>query len=103
MEGMEKIQAIRTLVESAIVWRAQNLAWNVDIYKAETLLFRLIFKEGSQNPQAMDLLARIYTKKRANYGTRRSHFNPATRLFAEQPRKCRTLRNLRLRRSEDTK
>ncbi|GHV56555.1 peptidoglycan-binding protein [Synergistales bacterium] len=60
MDGMQKIKAVAALVESVLVWRAQHIAWNVDISKAEPILFRLIYKEGSENPQAMDLLARIY-------------------------------------------
>ena len=34
MDGMQKIKAVTALVESAIIWRAQYIAWNVDIYKA---------------------------------------------------------------------
>ena len=60
MDGMKRIEAVTSLVESAIIWRAQYIAWNIDMRKAELLLFRLIFKEKSKNPQAMDLLARIY-------------------------------------------
>jgi tetratricopeptide (TPR) repeat protein len=57
---MEKIAVLAALVESVIIWRAQHIAWNVDIRGAESLLFRMIYKEGVRNPQAMDLLARIY-------------------------------------------
>ena len=89
MDGIEKIQAIRTLVESAIIWRAQNLAWNVDIFKAETLLFRLIFKEGSQNPQAMDLLARIYFQQ-SKYEKARELWNKALALQPGNPALRRT-------------
>ncbi len=60
LDGMEKIRAVAALVESVIVWRAQHIAWNIGLYRAEPLLYRLIFKEGSQNSSAMDLLARIY-------------------------------------------
>ena len=60
MDGMKRIEAVTALVESSIVWRAQHIAWNVDVHRAEQLLFRLVFKEKSQSPQAMDLLGRIY-------------------------------------------
>jgi hypothetical protein len=90
---MEKIQAIRTLVESAIIWRAQYLAWNVDIYKAETLLFRLIFKEGSQSPQAMDLLARIYFQQ-SKYEKARELWNKALALQPGNPALRRTVREM---------
>jgi hypothetical protein len=89
LDGMEKIQAISTLVESAIIWRAQYLAWNVDIYKAETLLFRLIFKEGSQNPHAMDLLARIYFQQ-SKYEKARELWNRALALQPGNPALRRT-------------
>jgi LysM repeat protein len=89
LDGMEKIQAIRTLVESTIIWRAQYLAWNVDIFKAETLLFRLIFKEGSQNPQAMDLLARIYFQQ-SKYEKARELWKQALALQPGNPTLRRT-------------
>jgi LysM repeat protein len=89
LDGMEKVQAIRVLVESAIIWRAHNLAWNADIYKAETLLFRLIFKEGSQNPQAMDLLARIYFQQ-GKYEKARELWNKALALQPGNPALRRT-------------
>ncbi|MCL2683934.1 MAG: LysM peptidoglycan-binding domain-containing protein [Synergistaceae bacterium] len=81
LDGMEKVEAVAALVESAIIWRAQYIAWNVDIFKAESLLFRLIFKEGSQNPQAMDLLARIYFQQ-SKYEKARDLW---TRALALQP------------------
>lgn len=58
--GFQKVRAIASLVESSIIWRASYIAWNLGVDKAEPLLSRLIFDEGSQNPQAMDLLARVY-------------------------------------------
>ncbi len=64
LDGMQKVQAIASLVESAIVWRASYVAWNVGVEEAEPLLSRLLFKEGSQNSQAMDLLARVYFQQR---------------------------------------
>jgi LysM repeat protein len=86
---MEKIQAIKALVESTIIWRAQYIAWNVDIFKAEALLFRLIFKEGSQNPQAMDLLARIYFQQ-SKYEKARELWNMALSLQPGNPALRRT-------------
>lgn len=64
LDGIQKVRAITSLVESAIVWRASHIAWNLGIDKAEPLLTRLLFKEGSQNSQAMDLLARIYFQQK---------------------------------------
>jgi hypothetical protein len=84
LDGMQKIKAVASLVESAIVWRAQYVAWNVDIYKAEPLLFRLIFKEGSQNPQAMDLLARIYFQQ-SKYEKAKDLWNRASELQPGNP------------------
>jgi tetratricopeptide (TPR) repeat protein len=81
LDGIEKVKAVASLVESAIIWRAQYIAWNVDIFKAESLLFRLIFKEGSQNPQALDLLARIYFQQ-SKYEKARDLW---TRALALQP------------------
>ena len=49
LDGMQQVRAIAALVESTIVWRAQHIAWNVDLYQAERLLYRLIYKEGSRN------------------------------------------------------
>jgi nucleoid-associated protein YgaU len=89
MDGMQKIKAVAALVESAIVWRAQYIAWNVDIYKAEPLLFRLIFKEGSQNPQAMDLLARIYFQQ-SKYEKAKDLWNRASELQPGNPALKRT-------------
>jgi hypothetical protein len=89
LDGMEKIEAVASLVESAIIWRAQYIAWNIDIFKAETLLFRLIFKEGSQNPQAMDLLARIYFQQR-KYEKARDMWNRALALQPGNPALRRT-------------
>jgi LysM repeat protein len=94
LDGMEKAQAIGALVESSIVWRAQYLAWNVDIYKAETLLFRLIFKEGSQNPQAVDLLARIYFQQ-GKYEKARELWNKALALQPGNPALRRTAAEMR--------
>lgn len=89
LDGIEKIQAMASLVESAIIWRAQYIAWNVDIFKAESLLFRLIFKEGSQNPQAMDLLARIYFQQ-SKYEKARNLWNKALSLQPGNPALRRT-------------
>jgi LysM repeat protein len=86
---MEKVEAVAYLVESAIIWRAQYIAWNVDIFQAETLLFRLIFKEGSQNPQAMDLLARIYFQQ-SKYEKARDLWNKALALQPGNPALRRT-------------
>jgi hypothetical protein len=90
LDGMEKIEAVAALVESAIVWRAQYIAWNVDIFKAESLLSRLIFKEGSQNPQAMDLLARIYFQQ-SKYEKARDLWNKALALQPGNPALRRTV------------
>ena len=95
MDGMKRIEAVTSLVESAIIWRAQYIAWNVDLHKAEQLLFRLIFKEKSKNPQAMDLLARIYFQQ-GKYEKSKDLFlqarelqsgNPALRRVASQIQK----------------
>lgn len=64
LDGIQKVRAIASLVESAIVWRASLIAWNLGIEKAEPLLTRLLFKEGAQNCQAMDLLARVYFQQK---------------------------------------
>lgn len=89
LDGMEKIQAVAALVESVIIWRAQYIAWNVDIYKAEPLLFRLIYKEGSQNPMAMDLLARIYFQQ-SKYEKAKDLWNKALELQPGNPALRRT-------------
>jgi nucleoid-associated protein YgaU len=89
MDGMDKIKAIAALVESTIIWRAQYIAWNNDIYKAESLLVRLIFKEGVQNPQAMDLLARIYFQQ-SKYEKARDLWNRALELQPGNPSLRRT-------------
>jgi nucleoid-associated protein YgaU len=89
MDGMDKIRAVAALVESTIIWRAQHIAWNVDIFKAESLLFRLIFKEGVQNPQAMDLLARIYFQQ-GKYEKAKDLWNKATELQPGNPALKRT-------------
>jgi nucleoid-associated protein YgaU len=89
MDGMQKIKAVASLVESAIIWRAQYIAWNIDIYKAEPLLFRLIFKEGSRNPQAMDLLARIYFQQ-SKYEKAKDLWNRASELQPGNPALKRT-------------
>ena len=81
LDGMVKVDAMATLAESAIIWRAQYIAWNIDLSKAEALLFRLIYEEGSQNPQAMDILARIYFRQK-KYEKARDLWNQA---FALQP------------------
>lgn len=60
LEGYHRVEAIAALVESIIIWRAQWLARRGAMGEAEEILFRLIFREGSQNPDAMDLLGRIY-------------------------------------------
>ena len=93
LEGMEKVEAVAALVESAIIWRAQYIAWNVDIFKAESLLFRLIYKEGSQNPQAMDLLARIYFQQ-SKYEKARDLWNKALVLQPGNPALKRTAREM---------
>jgi LysM repeat protein len=89
IDGMDKVEAMAALVESVIVWRAQYIAWNVDIFKAETLLFRLIFKENSQNPQAMDLLARIYFQQ-GKYEKARGLWSKALALQPGNPALRRT-------------
>jgi tetratricopeptide (TPR) repeat protein len=89
MDGMQKIKAVAALVESAIVWRAQHIAWNIDIYRAEPLLFRLIFKEESQNPHAMDLLARIYFQQ-SKYEKAKDLWNRASELQPGNPALKRT-------------
>ena len=89
LDCMEKIEAVAALVESTIIWRAQYIAWNVDILQAEALLFRLIFKEGSQNPQAMDLLARIYFQQ-GKYEKARSLWSQALSLQPGNPALRRT-------------
>lgn len=63
LSDFQKIGALAALVESALIWRAGHIAWNVDLYKAEQILVRMIYKEGCENPQAMDLLARIYCQQ----------------------------------------
>ena len=60
LDGYQKIEAIASLVESVILWRGAYLARYGRLDQAEALLFRLLFKEGSRNPQAQDLLARVY-------------------------------------------
>jgi LysM repeat protein len=94
LDGMEKIEAVAALVESTIIWRAQYIAWNVDIFQAEALLFRLIFKEGSQNPQAMDLLARIYFQQ-GKYEKARSLWSQALELQPGNPALRRTAMEMR--------
>ncbi|MDR3254939.1 MAG: LysM peptidoglycan-binding domain-containing protein [Synergistaceae bacterium] len=89
MDGIQKIKAVASLVESAIIWRAQYIAWNMDIFKAETLLFRLIFRERSQNPQAMDLLARIYFQQ-SKYEKAKDLWNRASELQPGNPMLKRT-------------
>lgn len=63
VEGIQRIQAIATLVESVLVWRAQFIARTVGLDEAEVLLHRMIFREGCENPQAMELLGRILFQK----------------------------------------
>lgn len=89
LDGMEKIRAVAALVESVIVWRAQHIAWNVDPRKAEPLLVRLIYKEGSKNPDAMDLLARIYFQQ-GLYDKARALWNQAAELQPGNPALKRT-------------
>lgn len=89
LDGMDKIKAVSALVENVIVWRAEHVAWNVDIYKAEPLLFRLIYKEGSQNPDAMDLLARIYFQQ-SKYEKAKDLWNRAAELQQGNPALRRT-------------
>ena len=60
LDGLQRVDAIASLVESVLIWRASHIAWNTGLYPSEQLLVRLIYKEGCKNPQAMDLLARIY-------------------------------------------
>lgn len=64
LEGIAKSRITAPLAESVIVWRAQHIAWNVGLDEAERLLSRLVDQEGSQNPQALDLLARISFQKK---------------------------------------
>jgi nucleoid-associated protein YgaU len=87
--GMEKINAVTALVESVIIWRAQHIAWNVAIDKAEPLLFRLIYKEGVRNPQAMDLLARIYFQQ-GKYEKAKNLWDKAAELQPGNPAQHRT-------------
>jgi nucleoid-associated protein YgaU len=63
LEGIQRIQAIGSLVESVLVWRAQYMAANGSAEDAEALLHRMIFREGCENPQAMDLLGRLWFLK----------------------------------------
>jgi tetratricopeptide (TPR) repeat protein len=81
---MDKIESMAALVESVIIWRAQYIAWNADICKAETLLFHLVFKENSQDPRAMDLLARIYFQQ-GKYEKARDLWNKALALQPGNP------------------
>jgi hypothetical protein len=94
IDGMDKIGAMAALVESVIVWRAQYIAWNSDISMAETLLSRLVFKEGSRNPQAMDLLARIYFQ-RGKYEDARGLWDKALELQPGNPALRRTVEEMR--------
>jgi LysM repeat protein len=94
IDGIDKVEAMAALVESVIVWRAQYIAWNLDIFKAETLLFRLIFKEGSQNPQAMDLLARVYFQQ-GKYEKARGLWDKALELQPGNPALRRTVAEMR--------
>jgi LysM repeat protein len=94
IDEMDKIEAMAALVESVIVWRAQYIAWNVDIFMAETLLFRLIFREGSQNPQAMDLLARIYFQQ-GKYEKARGLWEKALELQPGNPALRRAVTEMR--------
>lgn len=89
LDGMQQVRAIAALVESTIVWRAQHIAWNVDLYQAERLLYRLIYKEGSRNPQAMDLLARIYFQQ-GRYEKAKDLFFRASELQPGNPALRRT-------------
>jgi tetratricopeptide (TPR) repeat protein len=84
IDEMNKNEGMAALVESIVVWRAQHIAWNMNIYKAETLLFHLVFKENSQNPQAMDLLARIYFQQ-GKYEKARDLWNKALALQPGNP------------------
>ena len=63
LDGLERIGALSSLVETTLISRAAHIAWNGDLYKAEQILLRMIFKEKRENPQAMDLLARIYCQQ----------------------------------------
>ena len=93
IDGMDKVEAMAALVESVIVWRAQYIAWNVDIFKAETLLFRLVYKGNSQDPQAMDLLARIYFQQ-GKYEKARDLWNKALELQPGNPALRRTVADM---------
>jgi LysM repeat protein len=95
IDEMGKAGDMTALAESVIVWRAQYIAWNADILEAEKILSRLVFKEGSRNPQAMDLLARVYFQ-RGKYEEARGLWdraltlqpgNPALRGTAEEMRR----------------
>ncbi|MDR0765273.1 MAG: LysM peptidoglycan-binding domain-containing protein [Synergistaceae bacterium] len=94
IDGMDKVKAMADLAESVIVWRAQYIAWNVDIFEAETLLFRLIFRENSRNPQAMDMLARIYFQQ-GKYEKARDLWNRALELQPGNPALRRTVTEIR--------
>lgn len=89
LDGIEKIKAVAALVQNVIVWRAQHIAWNVDIYKAEPMLVRLIYREGIEDPKAMDLLARIYFQQ-SKYEKARDLWNRAAELQPGNPALKRT-------------
>ncbi|MDR3354330.1 MAG: peptidoglycan-binding protein, partial [Synergistaceae bacterium] len=79
MEGMNNAGPAALMAESVVIWRAQHTAWNVGIREAEHILSRLIFESGSQNPQAMDLLARIRFQQ-GMYDDARDLWNRASEL-----------------------
>lgn len=89
LDGMQKVQAIAALVESAIIWRAAYIAWNIGGDKAEPLLVRLLYREGSQNSQAMDLLARVYFQQQ-KYEKARDLWRRASELQPGNPALRRT-------------
>jgi LysM repeat protein len=94
IDGMGKAGDMAGLAESVIVWRAQYIAWNADISEAEKLLSRLVFKKGSQNPQAMDLLARVYFQ-RGKYEEARGLWDRALALQPGNPALRRTVEEMR--------
>jgi tetratricopeptide (TPR) repeat protein len=89
MDGMDEAGPAAPLAESVVVWRALYTAWNVGMSEAEHMLFRLICVNGSQSPQAMDLLARIYFQQ-GRYDDARKLWNRASELQPGNPALRRT-------------
>jgi hypothetical protein len=89
MDSMDEAGSAALIVESVVVWRALHTAWNVGMREAEHILFRLIRVNGSQSPQAMDLLARIYFQQ-GRYGDASELWNRASELQPGNPALRRT-------------